>query len=133
MSKSMRTELGKVRGLGSAHHGVRHWWAQRLSSIALLPLCLWFIYAVLGIAHAGGDAGGAYAQAHSLIAQPTNALMAALLTACLFYHLQLGMQVIIEDYVPNTAAKLTSLILLNLFCFVVASACIFSLLKISLG
>ncbi|NQY82815.1 MAG: succinate dehydrogenase, hydrophobic membrane anchor protein [Alphaproteobacteria bacterium] len=131
MSQSMRTELSRVRGLGSAHHGIQHWWMQRLTAIALLPLTVWFIYSVLNITAESADSAIVLQQqAQAYIANPFNALMAVLLVICAFQHLQLGLQVVIEDYVHNATSKFSSLIALKFSCFIIATACLLSIVMI---
>ena len=122
MSQSMRSELGRVRGLGSAHHGIQHWWLQRLSAIALVPLTIWFLYSVLNTTPE---------TAAHFIAQPLNALLAALLVVCTFQHMQLGLQVVIEDYVHDTAWKFFGLIAVKFLSFGIAAACLLSIILIA--
>ena len=87
----MRSELGRVRGLGAAKTGVQNWWGQRVTAIALLPLSLYFVASVLLLAGASRHAMIAY------MAEPWNAVLFLCLIAALFYHLALGMQLVIED------------------------------------
>ena len=126
----MRSELGKARGLGSAHHGIGHWWMQRLTGLALLPLTIWFVALLAQVADANGTPLQTLNQITALIANPWNALCAVMLVIASFYHLQLGLQVIIEDYIHNTPIKFTSLIVMKLGCFVVASASILAVVMI---
>ena len=90
---SMRTPLGKVRGLGSAKDGTAHWWAQRVSAIALVPLVLYVLYLLVSLA------GADYATVRLTIAQPVNALLLILFIGTAFWHARLGLQVVIEDYI----------------------------------
>jgi succinate dehydrogenase / fumarate reductase membrane anchor subunit len=101
---SMRSPLGRVRGLGSAREGVGHWWAQRMTSLALVPLALWFVAALVGLT------GADYATARDWIATPVPAALLVLLIVATFYHGALGLQVIIEDYVHHEGAKLSLLL-----------------------
>ena len=96
----MRSELGRVRGLGTARSGAGHWWAQRLTAAALVPLAVWFVLSLL--AHLG--ANGA-AMAH-WAGRPWNSVLLLALLIALFRHLALGLQVVIEDYVHDEGAKL---------------------------
>ncbi len=89
----LQTPLARVRGLGSAKDGVHHWWAQRLTAIALVPLCLYFLYLLLQLV--GQDQEGAQA----LIGKPRNAALLAAFVIALFWHAHLGLQVVIEDYI----------------------------------
>jgi succinate dehydrogenase / fumarate reductase membrane anchor subunit len=104
---SMRSPLGRVRGLGSAGEGVGHWWAQRMTSLALVPLALWFVAAMVGLT------GADYATARAWIASPVSAGLLVLLIVTTFYHGALGLQVVIEDYVHHEAIKLIALIAVN--------------------
>jgi len=88
-----RTPLSQARGLGSARDGTGHWWAQRLTAIALVPLMLWFVWSIIGLT------GSDYATVHAWMAEPTHAGLLLILIYAAFYHSMLGLQVIIEDYV----------------------------------
>src|SRR3954447_1439236 len=96
----MRSPLARARGLGAAHAGSSHWWAQRVTAIALVPLTLWFIWSAVRLAGAPREVMAAW-----LSAPLPMVLMLALVVAT-FHHLQLGLQVVIEDYVPNEPIKL---------------------------
>jgi succinate dehydrogenase / fumarate reductase membrane anchor subunit len=122
---SLRSPLGRVIGLGSAKEGVEHWWQQRLTAIALVPLTLWF--AISLIAHLGSD----YQHAVQWIGSPVPAILMILLIFAGFYHALLGLQVVIEDYVHQEWAKLTALILLRMACFVLGVSGIFAVLRIA--
>lgn len=120
-----RTPLGRVRGLGSAKEGVQLWWMQRLSALALVPLSLWFVWAV--ITHMGAD--------HTAVATwlhwPSNAVLLILLVAASFYHAQLGLQVVIEDYVHHEGLKLAGIIAVKLLAALLAVGTIFGVLRIA--
>lgn len=123
---TMRAPLGRVRGLGSAKDGTGHHWYQRLTAAALVPLVLWF---VIGLAaHAGAERGDVLAW----MANPCVAIAFLLLVLVGFWHMKLGAQVVIEDYVVGERLKLASLALLNFACVAVGIACVYSILKISL-
>ena len=122
----MRSQLGRARGLGAAKTGVHHWWAQRLTAVALLPLSLYFVLSVLMLAGAGHDQMAAY------MAEPWNAVLYLCLIAALFYHLVLGLQVVIEDYVNNEATRMISIMLVKGACIFCALACALSVLKLAL-
>ena len=122
---ALRSTLGRVRGLGSAKEGVAHWWAQRTTAVALVPLSLWFVATL--IAHLGGD----YGHAVQWIGAPVPAILMVLLIGTTFYHAVLGLQVVVEDYVHEEWAKLTMLVLLRLACFVLAVSGIFAVLRLA--
>lgn len=122
---SLRTDLGKVRGLGSAKEGTQHWWAQRLTAIALIPLVLWFVASVAGLA--GADIG----PVRAWIAQPVTAILLVVLIGVTFHHMQLGLQVVIEDYVHAEWLKFTSIILVKFAAVLLAAASAFAVLKIA--
>lgn len=113
--KTVRTPLGSVRGLGSAKSGSHHWWLQRVSSVALIPLSIWLIYSVLNIAL------GDKAAVTLWLDSPMHALFLALFVGVSCYHGKLGMEVIVEDYVHCHCAK-TTLLIANLFGFIVLAA-----------
>ena len=128
----MRSPLGRVRGHGSARQGVEHWWLQRLTSIALVPLVLWFLWLAFGIAGLEGNAQSTHRVAYLMLGTPLNSILAVLLIVCLFHHMQLGLQVIIEDYVPHAPTKFFFLIALKLFSVALALACTIAVLSIAL-
>ena len=123
----MRTPLKKVRGLGSAKEGTDHFWRQRLTALANIPLTLFFVG--LLIALNGGD----YAAVRASLANPFVALVLALFIFSGLYHMRLGMQVVIEDYVHNEGIKVFTLMLNTFFTFAVGIASIFALLKLAFG
>lgn len=101
---ALRSPLGRVLGLGSAKEGVGHFWQQRLTALALVPLTIWFVASVIALA------GSDYAHFHAWLAWPGNTTLMILLIYCVFHHAQLGLQVVIEDYVHGEAAKMASLV-----------------------
>ena len=122
-----RTPLSRARGLGSAKHGVTHWIAERVSSIALVPLTLWMVFAVLRLA------AGDYQFAVHWIAQPLNAVLMILLLGISFWHMAGGLRVVIEDYI-HVALNKSALLILNLFvCGLAGALAIFSILKVALS
>jgi succinate dehydrogenase / fumarate reductase membrane anchor subunit len=124
---SYRTPLSRARGLGAAKHGVGSWIAERVSAVALVPLTLWGVFAVLRLA------AGDYAFAVHWIAEPLNAVLMVLLLGIGFSHMQGGLKVVIEDYIHVTLTK-TALLLLNLFvCGLAGALAIFSVLKVAFG
>jgi succinate dehydrogenase / fumarate reductase membrane anchor subunit len=123
----LRSPLGRARGLGSARSGSKHWWAQRLTSIALVPLTLWFIWSILRLTNASqGDV------AEWLSSPVRMALMLALIVAT-FHHLQLGMQVVIEDYVPQEGIKLAAVLVIKALCVLLALICAVCAIILCLG
>ena len=105
---ALRSTLGRVRGLGSAKEGVSHFWHQRITAVALVPLSIWFVCSVIALA------GSDYATYHAWIALPGNTTLMILLIGMVFYHGALGAQVVIEDYVHSEGKRLASLILMKL-------------------
>jgi succinate dehydrogenase / fumarate reductase membrane anchor subunit len=122
---TMRTPISRVRGLGSAKEGAHHWWMQRLTAIALIPLGIWFVISMIGLA------GTDHAAASAWLANPLTAVLMLLLIIATFYHLQLGLQVVIEDYIHGEAAKMVCLIALKLASFALGVAAIFVVLKVA--
>lgn len=123
---SIRTPLARARGLGSAKDGVGHWWAQRVSAVALVPLTLWFVAAVAAHAGAGHQAVVAW------LSSPAVAVVLVLYLAALFYHSQLGLQVVVEDYVHGEWLKRATLVVLQFAHIALAAAAIFAVLWIAL-
>jgi succinate dehydrogenase / fumarate reductase membrane anchor subunit len=122
----MRSQLGRVRGLGSAKSGLAHWWAQRLTAIALVPLSLWFIVSVLHLLGAPHDAMVDW------ISGPWTIVLMIALVVATFHHAQLGLQVVIEDYIHHDAARLASLIAVKGAAILLGMACVVSVLKLGL-
>jgi succinate dehydrogenase / fumarate reductase membrane anchor subunit len=122
-----RTPLSRARGSGAAGHGAAHWVAERVSSIALIPLTLWMVYAALVIAGTG------YEGAVAFVAHPVNAVMIVLVLAVSGWHMHAGARVIIEDYMRRILGR-SALLILNLFVAVLLTAlAVFSVLKVALG
>ena len=124
---SMETPLGRVRGLGSAKSGLDHWWHQRLTALALIPLTVWFAVSLIVIA------SGTYQQATDWIKDPIVAGLMILMLAAGYYHLKLGMQVIIEDYIHSEWLKITSLVVMTFWCIALSLASIMAVVWIWLG
>jgi len=122
--KSMRTPMARVRGLGSAKDGTGHWWAQRLSALALVPLTVWFVASV--IAMAGAD----HAAMTAWVASPVVAGLLILLIVATFYHAVLGLQVVVEDYVHHEGMKFGAIIALKGLGIVLGLAAILAVLTI---
>ncbi|NNM56009.1 succinate dehydrogenase, hydrophobic membrane anchor protein [Acidocella sp.] len=121
----MRSQLGRARGLGAAKSGLHHWWTQRVTAMALLPLSLYFVLSVLMLA------GADRAQMAAYIGEPWNTVLFLCLIAALFSHLSLGLQVVVEDYVRNDAKRMMTLLVLKGGIAVLALACAVSVLKLA--
>ena len=124
---NMRAPIAQVRGHGSAKAGAHHWWAQRLSAIALIPLALWFVASVAAIAAAD------YATAIEWLKSPWNSAMLVLLLAATFYHAQLGMQVVFEDYISTHWLQVASIIAVRFLAILLAAVSIIAVLRIAWG
>ena len=124
---SLRSPLGKVRGLGSAKEGVVHWWAQRMTAVALVPLVIWFVGSIAAMA------GADYSTFRDWIATPMVSILLVLLTIATFHHAQLGLQVVLEDYVHTEWLKITAVALVKFAAIALAVATIFSIVRIALG
>ena len=121
---SLRTPLKVARRLGSSKSGVHHWWLQRVSAIALIPLSIWFLFLMADLAHAS------YPMVLATIAQPLRAALLMVLSTCLFWHGALGLQVIIEDYVHVRWLEITLQIALRFGATLAALACVLAVLAI---
>lgn len=121
---SIKTPLSRARGLGSAAEGVSHFWRQRVTSVALVPLVLWFVWSVVGLAWQP------YEAAIDFVAEPHNAVFLLLLIWASFAHLRLGLQTVIEDYVSDKFMKLVALVLNDFFAALVGVTCAVAVLKI---
>ncbi|MFC4351769.1 succinate dehydrogenase, hydrophobic membrane anchor protein [Fodinicurvata halophila] len=119
---NLRSPLSRVRYLGSAKDGTQHWWAQRLSALALIPLSIWFVASVLSLI-------GASHQNFALWAGgPFTASLLILLILATFYHAWLGLQVVVEDYVHSSGLKLALLLLIKAACILLATIGVISVL-----
>lgn len=125
--RGLRSPLGRAIGLGSAKEGVEHWWAQRVSAVALLVLGLWFVASLVALAGAGRATVAAWLHG------PLAAVLTILTLGAVFYHSALGLQVVIEDYVQAEGVKLGSVVLVRLLCLALAVAGIFAVLRIAFG
>ena len=122
-----RTALYSVRGLGSARSGTHHWWMQRVTAVALVPLMLW-----LGVSIARMSGMG-YEAALAWVRSPVNAVLILCCLFALFYHAKLGMQVVIEDYVHREGPKVASLLALNFLTLLFGLASILAVLRVYLA
>lgn len=124
---SLRSPIGRVRGLGSAKSGMHHWWHQRLSAVAIVPLSLWFVTSILGRLDADHEA------VVNWIASPFVTVLLIALIAAVFYHAKLGLQVVIEDYVHGELGKMALLVVMKLALAFGALLGVVAVLKISFG
>ncbi len=121
----MRSQLGRVRGTGSAHAGSHHWRAERLTAIALVPLTVWFVVAVL--AHLGADQQSIAAWA----GRPWNAALLLALIAMNFHHMHLGLQVVYEDYIHSIPRREAAIIATKGACLLLGLLAAISVLKLA--
>jgi succinate dehydrogenase / fumarate reductase membrane anchor subunit len=124
---SLRTPLGRVRGLGSAKEGVSHWWVQRVTAVALVPLVLWFTVSMLSIVRADYDS------AVHWVGQPFNTVLLVALLVGAFYHALLGLQVVIEDYVHAEGTKVMALLIMKFIMVLLGASAILAVLRIAFG
>ena len=124
---SLRSPLGRVLGLGSAKDGTAHWWAQRVTAVALLPLTLWFVISLLTLPALD------FETVRTWLAFPMTGFLAVLLVAVLTYHSYLGTTVIIEDYVHTSGMKVLSLMSLRFLYVLSGGAAIFAILRVVFG
>ncbi|GAC1625320.1 MAG: succinate dehydrogenase, hydrophobic membrane anchor protein [Nevskia sp.] len=124
---SLRSPLGQARGLGSAKDGVGHWWVQRLTALALIPLSLWFVYSLARFPLSD------YATMVAWVKAPLVAVALVLFFVSMFWHAALGVQVVIEDYVGNEGVKLLSIVLAKFALYAMGVASVFAVLKIAFG
>jgi len=122
-----RTPLARVRGLGSAKTGTAHFWHQRLTAVANVPLTIAFVLIVLALL------GRNHAAAQQILATPLVAIVMLLFIGSITYHMRIGMQVIIEDYVHEETAKLALIMLNTFFAVAVALASAYAIFKLSFG
>jgi succinate dehydrogenase / fumarate reductase membrane anchor subunit len=122
----LQTPLGRVRGLGSARGGTHHWWMQRVTSMALLPLTIWFILSV------ARHTGTPYPEVLAWIARPFNAVLLISFILISFYHAAAGMQVVLEDYVRNEFRRMLSILATKAICWLLALLAVLSVLRIAL-
>jgi len=123
---STRTPLSKVQGLGSAHSGVEHFWRQRATAVALVPLAIWFVISALHLV------GGDHADVANFLNRPVNAILMILFVLAGATHMSLGVQVVIEDYVESEGGKVVLLLANKAFAWIVGAASLFAVLKMAL-
>jgi len=124
---SMRTPMRRVRGLGAAHTGTHHFWHQRVTSVAGIPLCIALIVIVSGLL------GRSHAAVVQILGSPIVAIIMLLFIINIVYHMWIGMQEIVVDYVHEDKLKLATLLANTFFCFGIAFASAFAILKLSFG
>jgi succinate dehydrogenase / fumarate reductase membrane anchor subunit len=124
---NMRTPLGRVRGLGSAKSGTQHFWHQRLTAIANVPLVIGFIAILMSLL------GRGHAAVVQILGSPLVAIVMLLFIGSATYHMKIGMQVIIEDYVHDEKLKVAAIIANTFFAIAVAAVTVFAILKLSFG
>jgi succinate dehydrogenase / fumarate reductase, membrane anchor subunit len=124
---SLRSPLGRVLGMGSAKDGTGHWWSQRVTAVALIPLTLWFLFSLLALPSLD------YVTVKTWLAFPMSGFLAVLLVAVLTYHSYLGTTVVVEDYVHAAGSKLLWLLLLRFLYVLAGGASIFAILRVTFG
>ena len=123
----LRHPLANAKGLGSAKSGAHHFIVQRLTAVALVPLSIWFLFCV------AGRIGTQYAEARGLIAQPLHGSLLAAFVIAAFYHAQLGLQVVVEDYIHTKWLELALQIAIKLGCIFGAIVSLLAIVRIALG
>lgn len=124
---SLRSPLSKVLGLGAAKQGAHHWWVQRVNSVALLLLAPWFLLSLISL----GDIS--YASLVFWVASPMHSILLALFVATTAYHTQLGLQVVVEDYVNHKGTRTVLLMLINFALLLLAVIAVWSILRMALN
>jgi succinate dehydrogenase / fumarate reductase, membrane anchor subunit len=124
---SLRSPLGRVLGLGAARSGVHHWWVQRLTSVALVPLSIWFAVSLLTLPT------GDHAAVVAWMGQSWSALLLVLFVVVAAWHSQLGVRVVVEDYVHGAGAKTLTLVIVTFAHVTLGAAGVFAVLKVALG
>lgn len=122
---SYKTDFGRVNGLGSAKDGTHHFWSQRISAIALLILTPLFVLPF------AANLGDSFEEVRAAYSHPINAIIAGLFVITMFYHLKLGLQVVIEDYIPSKGLRTGLIIGASLFCALAGFTGLFAIAKIA--
>ena len=125
-SRSMQTPLAAVRGLGSAKSGLHHWWNQRMTAVAMVPLVIWMVSLCILMT------GASYQDALAIASHPANATVLILFVAVGFWHAILGLQVILEDYVAAEGLRLVLIVFIRMFAIALAALSILSILRVAL-
>lgn len=126
-TKSLRSPLGRIRGLGSAKYGTEHFLTQRVSGLILIPLGLWFCFCVASLPQMD------YAHLVEWMSSPISASLMILTLLLTYYHTYLGLQVVIEDYVSSHGLRFTAILAVQLLCVLMSVVSVVSILKITLG
>jgi len=121
---SIQTPLGRVRGYGSAKSGTQHFWYQRMTAVALVPLTLWFVWAVVRYT------GAPHAEVMLFLSHPVSGIAMAMFVVVGLVHMLLGAKVVIEDYIHRESTKIALLVLLHFAVFAVGATCVVSVLRI---
>jgi succinate dehydrogenase / fumarate reductase membrane anchor subunit len=122
-----RSQLGQVRGLGAAHEGAAHWWQQRVSALALIPLTLWFVASVLSLLGAEQPIVALW------IANPVNAVLLLALVAMTFHHATLGLQVVLEDYIDDSGLRSAAVLMTKGLALLLGLLAALAVLKLALA
>ena len=122
----MQTPLAAVRGLGSAKSGLHHWWNQRMTAVAMVPLVIWMVSLCILMT------GASYQDALAIASHPANATVLILFVAVGFWHATLGLQVILEDYVAAEGLRLVLIVVIRMFAIALAALSILSILRVTL-
>jgi succinate dehydrogenase / fumarate reductase membrane anchor subunit len=125
--ETMRSYLGRARGLGSAHAGFHHWWVVRLTALALVPLTLWFVFSLVQLT------GAPYAAVRAWAGSPVNATLLLALIAATFQHMHLGVQTVAEDYIHTDAVRLTLVLGVKAASALLAVAAAIAVLKLAIA
>jgi succinate dehydrogenase / fumarate reductase membrane anchor subunit len=121
----MRSQLSRARGMGAAKSGIHHWWAERVTAIALVPLTIWFVYAVLHLL------GAPQASVHRFVASPVNTVLLLAMVAMTFHHMQLGLQVVMEDYIDSQKWQAIAILLNKAVALLLGLLCAVSILRMA--
>ncbi|MEQ1753992.1 MAG: succinate dehydrogenase, hydrophobic membrane anchor protein [Micropepsaceae bacterium] len=121
---NMRTPLGKVRGYGSARSGTQHFWQQRLTAVALVPLTLWFVWAVVRYT------GAPYTDVVAFLSHPISGVAMLMFVLTGIFHMLLGLKVVIEDYIHSEGSKVALLLLSNFAALAIAATCVVAVFRI---
>ena len=124
---SLRSPLGRVLGTGAARSGVHHWWVQRLTSVALVPLSIWFVVSLLALPALD------HATVSAWMGESSTALLLSLFVLLATWHSQLGVRVVIEDYVHTAGLKTVTLVSVTFTHVLLGAAGVFAVLRVTLG